>query len=499
MLAFAVLLGAVTVGGFAPFGLTAVPIVTIALLFALWQRAEKPRHAAAIGFAFGLGLFSAGATWVYIALATFGGMPAFIAALATAGFVGLLSLWPALAGYAATSFTPVASIARLFAAAAAWPIAEWLRGYSFTDFPWLSAGYSQLPGSPLAGYAPVGGVFSVSLAVAVLAALLAVVFASLADRAWPRIAMALAGAIAVAIGGAAFGAIEWTTPRGAPLAVSLVQGNIMLDEKFDVAERDRTFAIYAGLVEQSRGRLVVLPESAFAMFANDVPEDVYLQLARVATARRGDVLLGLFTTEAPLPGTDDVRYYNTVVALGSSEVQLYRKRHLVPFGERIPAKALLGFIVRNILAIPLADQTPGDPAQPPFSVAGTRVAVNICYEDAFGAELIDAARTAALLVNVTNDAWYGHSIAARQHNQISAMRALELGRPMLRATNTGITSAFGHDGREIAALPWFARGILEVTIDGRDGSTPYQRWSDGLALGLAFALFAGALAMARRR
>jgi apolipoprotein N-acyltransferase len=125
--------------------------------------------------------------------------------------------------------------------------------------------------------------------------------------------------------------------------------------------------------------------------------------------------------------------------------------------------------------------------------------VNICYEDAFGGELIHGARDAQLLVNVTNDAWYGRSIAAEQHNQIAAMRALELGRPMLRATNTGITSAIGHDGREIARLPWFTRGILEVTVAGREGATPYVRFGDRLVLVLAVAALLGPILVDRLR
>src|SRR4029078_9475242 len=201
--------------------------------------------------------------------------------------------------------------------------------------------------------------------------------------------------------------------------------------------------------------LVVLPESAFPMFSDEVPDTVLLSLIRMASARNGDVLLGLFTAEPPEPGSDEPRYYNTVVALGDSDLQFYRKNHLVPFGETIPLKPLVGWFIRSVLSIPLADQARGGATQPALSVAGERRVVDICYEDAFGAELRYAARDAHLLVNVTNDAWYGHSIAAEQNDQIAAMRALHVGRPMLRATNTGITSAIGVDGREFARLPWF--------------------------------------------
>jgi apolipoprotein N-acyltransferase len=211
------------------------------------------------------------------------------------------------------------------------------------------------------------------------------------------------------------------------------------------------------------------------------------------------VLAGMFTAEPPLPGREAMRYYNSVVSLGSGDVQLYRKRHLVPFGETIPLEPIVGWFIRSVLAIPLSDQTPGDAAQPPMNVAGERVAVNICYEDAFGAELRAGAAAATLLVNVTNDAWYGRSLAAEQHNQIAAMRALESGRPLLRATNTGITSAIGHDGRELARLPWFTGGILEIDVVGREGLTPYVRAGDAPAAALAALLLIVAAFAGRRR
>jgi apolipoprotein N-acyltransferase len=180
-------------------------------------------------------------------------------------------------------------------------------------------------------------------------------------------------------------------------------------------------------------------------------------------------------------------------------LQFYRKNHLVPFGETIPLKPIFGWFIRSVLAIPLADQARGGSMQPPLQVADERVAVDICYEDAFGNELRQGARDAQMLVNVTNDAWYGHSIAAEQHNQMAAMRALELGRPMLRATNTGITSAIGIDGREMARLPWFTTGVLEVSVTARAGETPYLRLGDLGVLALCAALIVAAALINLRR
>jgi apolipoprotein N-acyltransferase len=428
-------------------------------------------------------------------------MPAMVAAIATAGFVAYLALWPALAGYVAARVTRPDSWPRLAAAAAAFTLAEWLRGFVLTGFPWLAVGYAELPAGgalPLAGFAPAGGVFLVSLAVCACAAALAGAMRALAAGTPRHFVACLATMAVIAVAGALQLRIEWTQPHGAPVAVSLVQGNVSQADKFRKDFLPRTYELYDHLVHAAKGRIVVLPESAYPQFADEIPGAVFVRLAAAARARDGRVLTGLFTAEPGAAPGESERIYNSVVGLGDAPPQLYRKRHLVPFGESIPLKPITGWFINQVLAIPLADQAAGPARQPPFEAAGQRLAVNICYEDVFGAELIPAARAATLLVNVTNDAWYGRSIAARQHNQIAAMRALETGRPMLRATNTGITSAIAHDGRVLAQLPWFTRGILEVEIAGRTGDTPYLRAGDWLAVGIA-ALVLGITALVARR
>jgi apolipoprotein N-acyltransferase len=490
--------GALCVLAFEPFGLWVLAPAMLALLFTQWQVAA-PRAAAAQGFAFGLGIFGAGVPWLFVAQSGFGEMPWPAAAAATFGVMAYLAAWPALTGYAAARFTKPGGAARLVACAAAWTLGEWLRGYVFTGMPWLSLGYAAPAGGPLVAYAPLGGVFLVTLSFAALAACIARAIDVVATGRLHTLVAPIAVAAVVFGLGFAAARVTWTTPVDPPLAVSLLQGNVGQDVKFDRSFRQRTFDLYLGLVAQSRGQLVVLPESAFPMFADQVPGEVVLDLMQTGAQRNGLVLLGLFTADAPLPGSRDPRYYNTVAALGGGEVSLYRKRHLVPFGETIPLKSLVAPIMDALLEIPLADQTAGDAQQPAFSVAAHRVAVNICYEDAFGSELIGSARDADILVNVTNDAWYGRSIAAWQHNQIAAMRARELGRPMLRATNTGVTSAIDADGREFARLPWFTQGVLEVSVRGTRGLTPYARIGDAGVLVVAGALLLGAALYGRRR
>jgi len=490
-------LGAATVLGFAPIGLAPLAILTLAALFVLFNGAPTPRAAAMLGFAFGLGLFGAGVSWVYIALSTFGGMPAVLAALATLVFCAYLALFPAATGWLCARFARPASGRRLALAAASWTVTEWLRSWLLSGMPWLSIGYAQVH-SPLVGYAPVGGVFLVGLAAASTAALLAYVIRrpSVAGRG-PAL-IALAALTALWIVGALLRVVEWSHPAGEPLAVSLVQGNVEQDMKFDPEFRDQTLALYADLVAQSKGRLIVLPESALPMFADEVPPEYVAKLRDAALARRGDLVLGLFFFEPRGEGESGDHYFNSVVSLGTSPPQVYRKHHLVPFGETIPAKPLVGWFIRSVLHIPLEDQTPGPAFQAPFEIVGERIAVNICYEDAFGAELIQEAREATLLVNVTNDAWYGRSLAAEQHEQMAAFRAVETARPMLRATNTGITSIIDHRGGEVARLPWFTRGVLEGAIAGRTGTTPYTRIGDAGAVAASLAIAAAALLLGRR-
>jgi apolipoprotein N-acyltransferase len=487
---------------FAPFAVPLVNVAMLSLLFVMWHASPTPRVAAGIGFAFGLGLFGAGASWVYVALETFGGMPAPVAVIATAGFVAYLALWPAFAGWLAVRVSPLGGVARLAACAGAFVLCEWLRGFVFTGFPWLAMGYAEIPATgplPLAGYAPVGGVFLVSLAVAACAACVSGVMQGAADAKPRRVVACLAVAMIVTAAGAALLRVEWTRAAGAPVAVSLLQGNVSQADKFDPAFRPRNYALYDDLLRASKGRIVVLPESAYPQFADEIAPSVFLRHAAAARARNGAILIGLFVAEPPPEKGGEERIYNSVVTMSDGPPQLYRKRHLVPFGESIPLKPIAGWFINKVLAIPLADQSAGPADQPPVEAAGQRLALNICYEDVFGAELIPSARSATLLVNVTNDAWYGRSIAARQHNQIAAMRALETGRPMLRATNTGITSAIAHDGRTLAVLPWFTSGILEVDIAGRTGDTPYLVVADWPAVALSLLLLVVPAVFAWRR
>lgn len=464
---FALLAGVLCVFGFAPFGIFPVPVLALALLFGLWQRAGSPREAAWLGFAFGLGLFGAGISWIYVALHVYGDMPMLLALLATLLFSAFLALFTALAGYLQARVCAASWMRALLVMPAVWVLIEWLRGTIFTGFPWLTLGYAH-SGSPLAGYAPLLGVYGVSLAAAVSAGLLA----GLVRVRWTREGkLALAALLLLWGGGALLRTVAWTQPQGEPFSVALVQGNIAQDLKFNPDALVGTLETYRRLTLQNDARLTVLPETALPLLRHEAPQYMIEQLRDHARKNGGDVLIGAFER-------DRGGYYNSVFTLGTADEQHYRKQHLVVFGEFIPLRPLLGWFINGVLNIPMGDLARGDARQAPLNVAGQRVAANICYEDAFGEEIIRALPQATLLVNVTNDAWYGDSFAAEQHNQLSQLRALESGRMMLRATNTGVTSIIGANGRVLQRLPQHEEAVLLGMAQGYEGATPYVRWGN---------------------
>ena len=461
--------GLLSFPAFAPFGLFPLEVVSLTVLFALWGGTATPRRGAWLGFWYGMGAYGSGISFLYVAMHDYGGMNAPLAVATTALAAAILALCPALAGYVQGRLAGPAWLRYALVMPAAWTLLEWVRGHAFTGFPWVLAGYSQV-GAPLGGYAPVLGVYGVSFIAAISAGLLAWLYDMLRHPA-PRRRTPVAAVTALVLLWAAGGAlrlVDWTHPVGEPLTVSLLQGNIPQDIKFQEDELNRSLETYQRLVMQSNARLIVLPETAFPLLRADIPEALAAELRAHARSNGGDVLIGVFERDHGL-------YYNSVFSLGADESQSYRKNHLVPFGEYIPLRPALGWLINDVLNIPMGDLARGGERQRPLQVAGQQVAVNICYEDVFGEEIIRYLPEATLLVNVTNDAWYGSSPAAAQHNQMAQMRALEAGRMMLRATNIGVTSIIDRNGRILHALPQHIEGTLTATVQGYGGSTPYAR------------------------
>ena len=461
----ALLAGAVSVLAYAPFGQSWLMPLSWGLLYALLCRRQPGTgRAFLLGWAWGIGAMFAGLCWLVVALHRYGGIAGWLSVL----LILLLSVALALyQGIFAAVFARLGGHlrgTRPLLAAACWVGSELLRGQLFPSFPWLLIGYTQTPPSPLAGWAPVLGVYGVSFMLALASAALVDV---LLDRAvWRR---SLAWIVVPCLAGFGLHFIVWTHPVGAPVRVALVQTNVAQDEKWRPELAEEWLKLNLDLVITNPAQITVLPESSLPMLEESLP-DGYLEAVGAAARRNGgDAILGMFTRDA------QGGIYNSVVSFGQSPSQHYSKNHLVPFGEYKPYG--FGWFF-DLASIPMANQTPGGDHQPLLQLAGQQVAMNICYEDVFGEELRRALPQATLMVNVSNLAWYGDSHAQPQHLQMSRMRALESGRPQLRATNTGMTGIVMPDGSVAQVLAPFTRGAVTADVRGYQGETPFVWWGD---------------------
>jgi len=519
-------LGALNTLSFAPTphgGWLAIAIFAV-FYFGL-TRTTGWRGALVTGWAFGFGNFVTGVWWLYVSMHHYGGMPAPLALAALVLFALYLGLYPGLAatvwslcaGHAGKRpFSPTWFGA--FAFASAWALGEWARGYVFTGFPWLSSGYSQVDG-PLAGFSPVVGVYGVGWVLALVAALIVLALvrvwslkrqdrdsnrdtgatataASPASAALPALA-----AVATIAAGLLLSLVQWTHPANTPLHVRLLQGNVPQSMKFSEAGMLAALDEFQKLITEKPADLVVTPETAVPDLLQDVPQPFAQAIRHFADSTGTSVLLGAVGGTVGPSG----RYFdltNSLFGITPGQPGLYRydKHHLVPFGEFIP----VGFHwFMNLMNMPLGDFARGAPVQPPFLVHDQPVAVDVCYEDIFGEEIARTVRQSptspGILINSTNLGWFGDTIALDQHLQMARMRTLETGRPMLRATNTGVTAAIDSRGRVIARLPTFTVGALDVHVEGTTGLTPYVRTGNTTVFAISLLLLAFGFACGRRR
>jgi len=454
---------------FAPFDLFPLALLSPLLLFLLLDRCS-PTEGWWRGYLFGLGQFGFGASWVYVSIHDFGHAPMVLALLLTLLFIAFLAFFPALLGYLAARFTTAAPLRKyLLLLPCGWVALEWVRGWIMGGFPWLLLGQSQVD-TPLVSYAPWLGVYGISLVVALSAGALALLRRS--HRSAAIVLLLLLWLTPLLLQ-----PMSWSTPQRS-LRVSLVQGNIEQNQKWLAGMREETLTRYFDLSRaHSESDLIVWPETAIPAYFHWVEESFITPLEAFARESKTDFLIGV-----PVDGEAEGGYYNSIVSVGTQR-GFYHKQHLVPFGEYLPFKPLL-ILMGNFLDVPMTDFSRGDERQPLLRVAGTAVGSSICYEAAFGEELIATLPEAELLVNVTNDAWFGRSLAPAQHLQIARMRAAETERYMLRAANTGISAIIGPDGELIAATQQFETTVLSGEVEALQGATPYVRWGNWPLLGL---------------
>jgi len=480
-LGLALLAGALLPLAFAPFGLFPLAVVSLAVLFFLWL-GRDPRTAFWTGYAFGLGQFGFGVSWLYASFTLFGEAIAPVAALITAGFVAVVSLYPALAGWLLARLSARRARHALWMAPLVWVLVEWLRGWLFGGFPWLNLGASQTD-SPLAGFIPVLGEYGASLMVAILAALLAWV---LCRPLWRRGGIAVLGALVIGLTGLGLKSVDWTVPAGEPIRIGMAQGNIPQMRKFDPDILLFTLQRYVALTEaMPEVDLVLWPETAIPDLIQELPQ---FRRSLEERAERGNyvMLVGAFDED------EQGRYYNTMQGVPAS-LGSYAKRHLVPFGEYLPMRGALE-LLHGLIDVPMADLSPGPDLQPLPEVRGQQAGVSICYEAALSREIRRALPEAGFLVNASNDSWFGDSFAPYQHLQIARLRALEFGRPMARVTNTGVSAFIDEKGRLGARSLLDETTWLTAALQPMRGNTPFWvlgKWP--LLLLLSLGLLLGAI------
>jgi apolipoprotein N-acyltransferase len=447
---------------FAPFHYYPLAVIALAVLFSCWHSVTA-KQAAKLGFLFGLGFFGVGVSWVYVAIHDFGQASILLATLLTAGFVGFLSLYLAVLGWGMKMLSSGDLTTRdyILLLPVGWLVFEWFKGWFLTGFPWLELGVAQIDG-PLSGYTPVISVLGVSLLTAISAGLLVVCWRQKVG--WPVLLL-----IVIWGGGQTLKIPQWTQAIDKPIKASIIQGNVSQELKWNPDQLFKTLALYQARTEQHLdSNLIIWPENAVTVFYHQAKEFFLDPLAQLAAKNNTEILLGL-----PVQNKETDEYYNSMVALGKQE-GFYYKSHLVPFGDYVPFEWLRGLI--SFFDLPMSAFRPGPISDELLQVANQPIGVSICYEDVFSTEMLRSLPKATLLVNATNNAWYGDSFAPHQHLQISQNRALEMGRPILRATTNGISAVIDYKGQLVKQSAQFEEVVLTADVQPRTGPTPYVSW-----------------------
>jgi len=479
--------GALLACGFAPLQWWPLAILCPAVLMWLWQGA-KPREAACLGFWFNFGTFAAGTYWLYTSIHVFGEAPVYVATVLMLGLVAIMGLYHAALGYVVARWLPQTGAIRwLVAVPAAWLLMEWWRGWFLSGFSWLSLGYSQTD-TWLSRFAPIAGVYGIGAVLLVCAgAVAALVLGSGRTRIVAAVVLVMPWLIAGSLG-----SVEWTHPSGPPVTVAVVQGSIPQDQKWLDSNKQTTLDLYQRLTETALGaRLIVWPESAPPDLANELVAWI-TAMYREARTHHSALVFGVVRSS-----DDGEKYYNSVLAL-DDQLTWYSKNHLVPFAEFFPVPHFVRSWLR-LHSLPYSDFTRGGDEQPPLPAGGLNLGATICYEDAYGSSMIGVLRSANALVNVTNDAWFGHSSARHQHFQIARMRAMEAGRYLVRAANDGISGVIGPHGEVVARAPEFTPYVLKSRVTPRMGLTPYAYVGNWPIVSLCAAALACGLALRNHR
>lgn len=462
----ALLSGAALTIAFSPFNIYSVAFFSPAILLYIFLL-SKPKQATGFGWLFGFGFFATGSSWVYVSIHQFGNASAPLAGVITALFCAFLGLFFALFGYVfRRCFAHISETKQsLLIFPALWVIFEYLRSILFSGFPWLLAGYADLT-TPLKGFAPIFGIYGLSLITVIIGGALVVILKT-------RHTISKLVSLGIIFGMVFIGWLyenhSWTKSAGNLIKVSLIQGNIPQTVKWDPSYLMQNIDVYKHLTfDNWSSKLIVWPEGAMPIYAQDATQFIN-QLGSLAKKNHSNILFGV-----PIRNDQTGQYYNGLMLIGENEGQ-YLKRHLVPFGEYTPLTSLFGRAMQYF-NIPMSSFTSGPQHQPDLVVNHIRIAPFICYEIAFPEQVLNASIHSELLLTVSDDSWFGHSLALAQQLQMSQMRSLETGRYQLLDTNTGITAFISPFGDVIQGAPIDQRVVITGRVQPMTGKTPLMKW-----------------------
>lgn len=451
---------------FSPFDHHYLALAAIIFLIATCFRLS-PARAFLRSYLFGLGVFGSGVSWVFVSIHDFGGANIYASILLTSLFVAFWALFPALAVFLTATIPIKKEKNRILIFSIIWILVEYLRGQLVLNgFPWLQIAYSFLD-TPLAGYIPLIGAYGTGLLACLTASALVIVYT---ER--KHLILLTVCVIALWTTGLVLKSFRWTHEIGPPIQVALIQGNISQDQKWRPENKLNTLMRYKSMTEQHwDADVIVWPESAIPAYLDEVRDFFIMPLNNEAQRNNVDLIISV-----PAQGDTIDQKFNSVITLGNNE-GMYRKIHLLPFGEYLPWQPFSKFILKS-LKIRLGNFTPGTNNQPLLIAGGYPFSTSICYEDVFGEGIIKDLPEAAYLVNVTNDGWFGDSIEPYQHMQLARMRSVETGRYLLRATNTGVTGIVSPSGKIQKQAPLFKTMALTGEIKPMGGITPYAKLGD---------------------
>ncbi len=474
----AFLAGLSLVFAFQPFGWIFFAWLVPAVLFWLnlkpmlrWQRIR-------LAWVFGIGMFAGGTHWIFYSIFFFGGGSSFFAGLITTAFIVIIALMLMLFGWLVSLFPyQIPSVKLLLIFPALWTLTEWFRGWFLTGFPWLQLGQSQTD-TWLAAYAPIIGSLGVGYIVALGAGALVLVFTG------KTLEKVLAGAVMLATvaAGVMLDRLQWTHPEGEPIYVSLIQANILQQEKWVSGLRNVHIQKHIDLMEPHimNSDLLIWPETAIPDTFQQTMNELIVPMQDAMKTAGTELLTGGFHYDQASGAV-----YNAAMVIGEN-LDVYGKRHLVPFSEYFPFLEYLRWLNRFV-------DLPYDSVNPwkgsvNLTLAGQPMRISICYEDAYGEEMIEGLPEASMLVNLSNDGWFTGSIEAQQHVQIARFRAIETGRYLLRATNNGVSAIFDEKGRAIATAPQYEAAIIAAFAQPMRGSTLYVFWGNWFLISLLILL-----------